>query len=120
MFAYGWRGRGLLLLRPGVVAISMRHGIRAWMGAPQRESIALQIVPAGAVGFLLADLWPPVACVTVALREISIVLRGTTYPQRPILLATHGIALAFLGPGSLSIDARLFGRKRLNTRVLAR
>jgi hypothetical protein len=29
-------------------------------------------------------------------------------------MATLGIALAILGPGALSIDARLFGRKRLD------
>jgi len=29
-------------------------------------------------------------------------------------MATVGIAFAFLGPGALSIDARLFGRKRFD------
>jgi hypothetical protein len=53
------------------------------------------------------------------LSEICIVLTGTAHPQSAILLATQGIALAFLGPGSLSIDARLFGRKRLNIRAPA-
>ena len=61
----------------------------------------------------------PAAGATVALREIWIVLAGTSHPQSTILLATHGIALAFLGPGCLSIDARVFGGKRLNIRVLA-
>jgi putative oxidoreductase len=119
MFPYGWPGRGLLLLRLGVVAILTHDGIRAWMGAPQRELIALQIVAATAGVFLLAGLWTPVAGAIVALSEISIFLTGTTHPQSSILLATQAIALAFLGPGSLSIDARLFGRKRLNIRVPA-
>jgi hypothetical protein len=30
-----------------------------------------------------------------------------------LMLATLGVALAFLGPGAQSIDACLFGRKRL-------
>jgi putative oxidoreductase len=119
MFPHGWPGRGLLLLRLGVVAILTHDGIRAWMGAPQRESIALQIVAATAGVFLLVGLWTPVAGAIVALSEISIVLTGATHPQSSILLATQGIALAFLGPGSLSIDARLFSRKRLNIRVPA-
>jgi hypothetical protein len=55
----------------------------------------------------------------VALSEIGIVLTATARPQSTILLATQVIALAFLGPGSVSIDARLFGRKRLNIRVSA-
>ena len=119
MFPYGWPGRGLLLLRLGVVAILTHDGIRAWTGTPQCESITLQIVAATLGVFLLVGLWTPVAGAIVALSEISIVLTGATHPQSSILLATQGIALAFLGPGSLSIDARLFGRKRLNIRVPA-
>jgi len=84
-------------------------GIRAWMGAPQRESIALQVVAAITGVFLLVGSWTPVAGAIVALSEIWIVLTGTTHPQSTILLATQGVALAFLGQGSLSIDARLFG-----------
>jgi len=119
MFPYGWPGRGLLLLRLGVVAILTHDGILAWMGVPQPESIALQVVAAITGIFLLVGLWTPVAGAIVALSETSIVLTGATHPQSSILLATQGMALAFLGPGSLSIDARLFGRKRLNIRVPA-
>jgi uncharacterized membrane protein YphA (DoxX/SURF4 family) len=119
MFPYGWPGRGLLLLRLGLVAILIHDGLQAWLGAPQRESIALQVVAALTGVFLLVGLWTPVAGAIVALSEIGIVLTGTTHPQSTILLASQGIALAFLGPGSVSIDARLFGRKRLNIRVPA-
>ena len=119
MFPFGWPGRGLLLLRLGIVAILTHDGIRAWMGAPQRESTAPQVVAAITGVFLLVGLWTPVVGAIVALSEIWIVLTGTAHPQSAILLATQGIALAFLGPGSLSIDARLFGRKRLNIRVPA-
>jgi hypothetical protein len=117
MFPYGWPRRGLLLLRLGVVAILTHDGIRAWMGAPQREPISLHLAAATAGVFLLLRLWTPVVGAIVALSEIGIVLTGTARPQSTILLATQGIALAFLGPGSLSIDARLFGRKLLNLRV---
>ena len=113
MFPFGWPGRGLLLLRLGLVAILTHDGIQAWMGAPQRESIALQAVAAITGVFLLVGLWTPVAGAIVALSEIGIVLTCSAH-QSTILLATQGIALAFLGPGSLSIDALLFGRKRLN------
>ena len=69
--------------------------------------------------FLLLGLWTPVAGVIVALSEIGIILTGNSHPQCTVLLATQGIALTFMGPGSLSIDARLFGRRRLNIRVPA-
>jgi len=35
-------------------------------------------------------------------------------PHSGVLLAVIGIALALVGPGALSIDARLFGWKRID------
>jgi len=64
--------------------------------------------------FLLLGLWTPVAGVIVALSEIGIILTGNSHPQCTVLLATQGIALTFMGPGSLSIDACMFGRKLVN------
>jgi uncharacterized membrane protein YphA (DoxX/SURF4 family) len=114
MFPNGWPGRGLLLLRLVVVLILIHDGIGALMGMPQRESIALQVIAAIAGIFLLVGLWTPIVGAIVALSEIWIVLTGTDHPRGTILLATLGVALAFLGPGALSIDACLFGRKRLH------
>jgi putative oxidoreductase len=114
MFPDGWPGRGLLLLRLAVVLILIHDGIGALMGGPQRESIPLQVIAAIAAVFLLAGLWTPIAGGIVALSELWIVLTGADDPRSTILLATLGTALAFLGPGALSVDARLFGRKRLD------
>ena len=114
MFPYGWPGRGLLLLRLVVVLILIHDGIGALMGGPQVESIALQVVAAIAAVFLLAGLWTPIAGWIVTLSQLWIILTGADDPRSTILLATLGTALAFLGPGALSVDARLFGRKRLD------
>src|ERR1700751_3360946 len=111
MFPYGCPGRGLLLVRLVVGLILIHDGIDALMGVPQRESIAMQEIAAIPGMFLLVGLWTPIAGTIVALSEIWIVLTGTAHPRGTILMATLGIAFAFLGPGALSIDARLFGRK---------
>ena len=114
MFPNGWPGRGLLLLRVVVVVILIHDGVAALIGVPQRESIALQVIAAIAGVFLLVGLWTPIAGVVIALSETWITLAGTDRPRGTILMATVGIALAILGPGALSLDARLFGRKRLD------
>ena len=114
MFPYGWPGRGLLLIRLVVGLVLIHDGIGALLGVPQRESIALQEIASIPGIFLLVGLWTPMAGVIVALSEISIVLTGTDHPRGTILMATLGISFVFLGPGALSIDARLFGRKRLD------
>jgi uncharacterized membrane protein YphA (DoxX/SURF4 family) len=113
MFPSGWPGLGLLLLRLVLGLILIHDGIAALMGVPQRESIPVQAVAAIAGTFLLVGLWTPFAGAIVALSELWIAIAGTTHPRGTILLVTLGIALAMLGPGAQSIDARLFGRKRL-------
>jgi len=84
------------------------------MGTPHALSIWLQVIAAGEGIFLLAGLWTPVAGVLLVVTEIGIVLTGTDQLRNTVLLATVGIVLAVLGPGGWSIDARLFGRKRLD------
>ena len=89
-------------------------GIGALRGVLQRESIALQVIAATAGIFLLVGLWTPIAGALVALTELCIALGGTDHLRSMILLATIAIAIAILGPGAQSIDALLFGRKRLD------
>ena len=84
------------------------------MGAAPHGSVALQIVAASAGGLLLAGFWTPVAGAILAITDIWIALSGIGDLRSSILLATMGTAIALLGPGALSIDALLFGRKRLD------
>ena len=65
---------------------------------------------------LLAGLWTPVAGTLVAVIQIVYLLLRTGDPWTHILLATLGIALALLGPGAWSVDARLFGWRRIDIR----
>jgi uncharacterized membrane protein YphA (DoxX/SURF4 family) len=114
MFPNGWPGRGLLLLRLGAGILLISDGITGLMGAPQRESVVLQAIAACAGIFLLVGLWTPIAGALVAVTELGIALSGTAHLRSALLLAAIGAALAFLGPGAWSIDALLFGRKRLD------
>ena len=114
MFPNGWPGRGLLLLRLVIGCFLIHDGIVGLMGPPQRESIALQVIAAIAAIFLLIGLWTPIAGAIVTLTELLIAVKGTDQLRSMILFATIAIAIAILGPGALSIDAVLFGRKRLD------
>jgi uncharacterized membrane protein YphA (DoxX/SURF4 family) len=72
-----------------------------------------QAAAAGLGLLLIAGLWTPVAG---ALAALDALLNGFSSPaglRYWVLLAAVGIALALLGPGAWSIDAKLFGWKRI-------
>jgi uncharacterized membrane protein YphA (DoxX/SURF4 family) len=66
--------------------------------------------------FLLVGLWTPVVGILVAIVEVWIVFMVAGDPSVPLMLATIGAALAMVGPGAWSVDARLFGRKHIEGR----
>jgi putative oxidoreductase len=114
MFPNGWPGRALLLLRLAAGAILIRDGVANLVGQSRWDLIALQSVAISAGLFLIVGLWTPVVGVIVAILGIWAVMSGTPYVRGAVLLAAVGAALAMLGPGVTSIDARLFGRKRID------
>jgi uncharacterized membrane protein YphA (DoxX/SURF4 family) len=90
------------------------HGIAALQGGPPLGSAILHVVTTGVGILLFAGLWTPVAGILLAIIESG---GAFTHPHDPwsyILLGTLGAALAMLGPGAWSVDARLFGWKRID------
>ena len=68
----------------------------------------------GAGGLLLGvGLWTVIAGGALSVVALWSAFSGQGDFWAEILLATIAAALAMLGPGAWSIDARLFGRKRL-------
>jgi len=117
-FAHGGPGAGLLLLRlVGGIALVDCGVTRLWSDPPILLTV-LSVLATGAGILLLAGLWTPIAGTLVAAIEvwkIFLVPAGSLWIY--ILLATLGAALALLGPGAWSVDARLFGWKRIEIRT---
>jgi putative oxidoreductase len=116
-FADGWPGIGLLLLRL-LTSIALVHfGIANLRQAPPLATVVLQIIEVGTGILLLLGLWTPVAGALVAMIKVCIALMRyfshSGDPWIPMMLAFLGAALAMVGPGAWSIDARLFGRKHI-------
>ena len=74
-----------------------------------------------ASGLLLAaGLWTPIAGGLVAILALFDYIWRLDDPWLAFLVGSLGGALALLGPGSWSVDARLFGWKRLDIRIRER
>jgi putative oxidoreductase len=91
------------------------HGVSELLAGPPLDAVVFQTFSIGLGVLLLAGLWTPVAGTLLAAEALWNVF-STGHPSRWILLATLGAALALTGPGAWSIDARLFGWKRLEIR----
>jgi putative oxidoreductase len=107
-FAQGWPGMGLLLMRlvAGITVIA--NGL---------SKSALPDIAVVVPGLLLvAGLWTPISASLVALFALWNALSKASDPFPDILMATICVALVMLGPGAWSVDARLFGWKRIDIR----
>ena len=100
-----------------VVGVALiERGVMRLSSGPTINLGVLSIITAVAGLLLLAGLWTPIAGTLVAIIEVWKIFLHVGDPWIYILLATLGIALALLGPGAWSVDARLFGWKRLDIR----
>jgi len=91
----------------------VRASLRLWSDLPPMNVTVPAVLLLGAGILVIAGLWTPIAGTSIALIEIwkMFLLPGDKWVC--LLLGTAGAALAMLGPGLWSIDARLFGWKRI-------
>jgi hypothetical protein len=112
-FAGSWPGAGLLLLRLVVGSVVLvGAGSKVWSAAPLQTTLTSASL-AGSGLLLIAGLWTPLAGTAVAAIEILQVLTLAEDPLVCLMAGTVGGALAMLGPGRWSVDAQLFGWKRI-------
>ena len=112
-FPEGWPGTGLLLVRAVAAIPVVLQGIAGLLTAPLKTPLILQLVAACSAMLLLVGLWTPVAGVLMAVAELALVLSHRNDPWMHVRLGALGAALAMIGPGAWSVDAHLFGRKRI-------
>ena len=112
-FAGGWPGIGLTLMRLVVGVALVNNACSALVRNASEPKVLLSVLLAGAAILLVIGLCTPIVGTLVALVEscrlVIIPADWLVY----LLVATSCAALAMLGPGLWSVDARLFGWKRI-------
>ena len=109
-FPGGLPGAGLAFLRAAAAIPLLYAGL---LTVASSSPVHLEVVAAGGAILLLIGLWTPLAGVLIAIAELGLAVLHPAEPWMYVHFATMGAALAMLGPGGCSLDARLFGRKRI-------
>ncbi len=112
-FAGGWPGIGLLLTRLVLGCELIVTTSPSLLSTPSILAKTISALLAGCGALLIPGLWTPIAGTLIALIEIGQLLAQPGARWEHLLLGTIGAALAMLGPGLWSVDARLFGWKRV-------
>jgi putative oxidoreductase len=113
-FPNGWPGCGLLLLRVTCSAPLLVIGSAKLWGAQVDASFWIELFSSLTAMLILAGLWTPLAASSQAVLQGVLAFASGTFEWAPLVLAITNTSLVMLGPGSLSIDARLYGRKRID------
>jgi len=121
-FPDGWPGIGLLLLRTGAAVVLIVQGVACFLfGTATWGSWAVGAVAALSGSLLLIGLMTPVAGALAAVDIAGIALGWLPSPVahrlglggNAVLPAIVAMAIALLGPGAISVDAALFGRREI-------
>ncbi|MBC8164236.1 MAG: hypothetical protein H7Y20_00015 [Bryobacteraceae bacterium] len=116
-FANGWPGVGILLQRGLVGSILVYCGFRHVVEGPPGLCMVPEIVGVAAGLLLVLGLWTPVAGTVASVVQVWVILAGAHQPLIAVTAGTLGATIAMIGPGAWSIDARIFGRKHIETRL---
>ena len=110
-FPDSWPGAGLLLLRLAIAVPLVENAVWAWSPRVGTDALVVHLTALCAGSLVLLGLWTPVVSLALALAQLVLAFQHHNFVHSAAALVA--LSLALLGPGAWSIDARLYGRKRI-------
>ncbi|HEV8332004.1 MAG TPA: hypothetical protein VGQ22_11330 [Steroidobacteraceae bacterium] len=113
MFPRGAPGLALLLLRLFVGAVLIFDAAAA---APALNEVLVYALAACGLALIVGCITPIVAVVSAIIVTMGLTADSTLLALHSFAPIVIAVALALLGPGAYSLDARIFGRRLLEFR----
>ena len=110
-FPNSWPGAGLFILR--LAAGFSLLGVDMTSGLGDVATVLFRCVALTVAVLLVLGFGTPCAGVGEAVIQVGIMILDKHYDSSSMVAVALGLALAMLGPGAWSLDARVFGRKRI-------
>ena len=107
---------GLLILRLVACSSVVVRGLAGLRSAQAVQPVIPELAAILVSAILAVGLWTPVSGCLVAAFALWDIVRDSGDYWNSTLLAAIGVALAMIGPGVWSLDARIFGWRRIELR----
>ena len=115
-FPNSWPGRALLLLRIATAIPLLERSLAFICGMTHASILGIELIGLACAALLIVGFYTPLAALVQVGLEIWMASQGHANFEEHCVLVAVGISLMMLGPGAWSVDAHLFGRKRIDLR----
>jgi putative oxidoreductase len=112
-FANGWPGYGLLVLRTACAVYVVCADLPLLTSSDSTQMILIVVAICAALALILG-CWTSLAAAILAILQFW---QAHAYPRQflpEVLTGVIAFSLTLLGPGAWSVDARLYGRRRIS------
>jgi putative oxidoreductase len=110
-----WQGAGLFLLRLALGCSSISVAALQLLAGVMLLGEVVLLVQIVSAGLLVLGLCTPIVGIILAVVELEgAIVYADHLALTDLLLAAIAVTLVMTGPGAWSIDARLFGRRRID------